>query len=172
MENSEAQGFGIAARYSRMSRGASIRKYLVSTLLSGVLVVATIYLAMVLLLRALDSLMGVMKPVAELLPLPEWMPTGELLSLFVLLLVCFVFGILIGTSIGQSVRQSFEQFLLNKLPAYSTIRSFTERVLGESEDKKWKPALAEIEEALVPAFIVEELDDGLVTIFVPAVPTP
>jgi uncharacterized membrane protein len=36
----------------------------------------------------------------------------------------------------------------------------------------WKPALAEIEEALVPAFIIEELDDGRFTVFVPAAPTP
>jgi uncharacterized membrane protein len=35
-----------------------------------------------------------------------------------------------------------------------------------------RPALAEIEESLVPAFIIEELDDGRFTIFVPSVPTP
>jgi uncharacterized membrane protein len=32
--------------------------------------------------------------------------------------------------------------------------------------------MAEIEEALVPAFIIEELDDGSFTVFVPSVPTP
>jgi uncharacterized membrane protein len=36
----------------------------------------------------------------------------------------------------------------------------------------WKPVLAEIEDALVSAFIVEELDDGRLTVFVPSVPTP
>jgi uncharacterized membrane protein len=35
-----------------------------------------------------------------------------------------------------------------------------------------KLALAEIEESLVPAFIIEELDDGRFTVFVPSVPTP
>jgi uncharacterized membrane protein len=43
---------------------------------------------------------------------------------------------------------------------------------GEDQDKAWKPALAEIEEALVPAFIIEELEDGRFTVFVPSVPTP
>jgi hypothetical protein len=33
-------------------------------------------------------------------------------------------------------------------------------------------ALVEIEDALVPAFIVEEHDDGAYTVFVPSVPTP
>jgi hypothetical protein len=43
---------------------------------------------------------------------------------------------------------------------------------GRSQESTWKPALVEIEEALVPAFIVEELEDGRFTIFVPSVPTP
>jgi hypothetical protein len=33
-------------------------------------------------------------------------------------------------------------------------------------------ALVEIEDALVPAFIIEELDDGSCTVFVPSAPTP
>ncbi len=43
---------------------------------------------------------------------------------------------------------------------------------GDSRETAWKPALAEIEDALVPAFIVEELGDGRFTVFVPSVPTP
>jgi len=34
------------------------------------------------------------------------------------------------------------------------------------------PALVEIEEALAPAFVIETLDDGRLTVFVPSVPTP
>ena len=43
---------------------------------------------------------------------------------------------------------------------------------GESQENAWQPALVEIEEALVPAFIIEELEDGRFTVFVPSVPTP
>lgn len=35
-----------------------------------------------------------------------------------------------------------------------------------------EPCLAEIEEALVPAFIVETLENGQYTVFVPSAPTP
>ena len=52
------------------------------------------------------------------------------------------------------------------------LRSLTQRLAGEGEEETWQPALAEIEDALVPAFIIEELDDGRYTIFVPSVPTP
>jgi uncharacterized membrane protein len=45
-------------------------------------------------------------------------------------------------------------------------------VAGEGRENEWKPALAQIEDALVPAFIVEEFEDGRYTVFVPSVPTP
>ena len=51
-------------------------------------------------------------------------------------------------------------------------RSMTRQLTGAARESAWKPALAEIEEALVPAFIVEELDDGRFTVFIPSVPTP
>src|SRR6476660_1494967 len=58
------------------------------------------------------------------------------------------------------------------MPAYSLIRSLTQRLAGEDRETSWKPALAEVEEALVPAFIIEELGDGRFTVFVPSIPTP
>jgi uncharacterized membrane protein len=92
-----------------------------------------------------------------------------------LLLVLFAFflvGILVRTRIGQSTVQSIEKHVLERLPAYTSIRTLTQRLVGENYDNSWKPALAEIEDALVPAFIIEELEDGRLTIFVPSVPTP
>jgi uncharacterized membrane protein len=47
----------------------------------------------------------------------------------------------------------------------------TRQLAGQGEENAWQPALAEIENALVPAFIVEKLDDGRFTVFVPSVPT-
>jgi uncharacterized membrane protein len=43
---------------------------------------------------------------------------------------------------------------------------------GEANDDAWQPALVEIEDALVPGFIIEQHDDGRLTVFVPSVPTP
>jgi hypothetical protein len=40
------------------------------------------------------------------------------------------------------------------------------------ESEKFAPALVEIEDALVPAFVVEEHTDGRYTVFVPSAPTP
>jgi hypothetical protein len=52
------------------------------------------------------------------------------------------------------------------------IRSLTHQVAGQSRENTWKAALVEIEEALVPAFIIEEHEDGRYTGFVPSISTP
>src|SRR6185295_15595206 len=39
-------------------------------------------------------------------------------------------------------------------------------------ESSWTAALIEIEDALVPGFIIEEFEDGRYTVFVPSIPTP
>jgi uncharacterized membrane protein len=138
-----------------------------STLGAGLLVVAPIYLAVLLLLKIMKSLAFVVHPIARLLP--EWLPAERLLSLLLVLLVCLIVGFLVRSRAGQAM---LEHSVFEKLPGYTLFRSLTLRIAGKADNVAWKPALAEIEEALVPAFIIEELADGRYTVFVPSVPTP
>ncbi len=145
-------------------------EFVVSRLITGLLVVAPIYLAVLLLLKAAKSLLSIMQPIAALLP--ESVPAEELLSLLMILLFCFLIGLGMKTSKGRATWERMENSLFQKLPGYALFRSLTQQLSGKTEDKTWKPALAEIEDALCPAFIIEELDNGSFTVFVPSVPTP
>jgi hypothetical protein len=55
---------------------------------------------------------------------------------------------------------------------HTLLRGLAGRVTGQADEPSFAPALAEIEEALVPALIVEKLEDGSYTVLVPSVPTP
>jgi hypothetical protein len=57
-------------------------------------------------------------------------------------------------------------------PATPLLRGLAGRVAGQADEPNFAAALAEIEEALVPALIVEKLEDGSYTVLVPSVPTP
>jgi uncharacterized membrane protein len=145
-------------------------EYVVSALVGGLLVVVPIYLAALLLLKAAQSVVGLVRPVAMLLP--EWFPAEDVLALLVVLMVCFSIGVAVRSRPGRRIWERIEKSLFERLPGYALIRSFTQQLAGRSQENVWKPALAEIEEALVPAFIIEEFDDGRFTVFVPWVPTP
>jgi uncharacterized membrane protein len=118
----------------------------------------------------MQSVVVFVKPFATLLP--EWFPAEHALSLLLVLIVCFLIGVAIRTPAGRALRERIEKSLFERIPGYALFRSLTQRLAGRDEENVWKPALAEIEDALVPAFIIEELEDGRFTVFVPSVPTP
>jgi uncharacterized membrane protein len=145
-------------------------EFVVSALVAGLLLVVPLYLAVLLLLKATQSVVGLVKPFAMLLP--DWFPAEHVLSLLLVLIVCFLVGVAVRTPTGRAIRERIEKTLFERLPGYALLRSLTQRLAGQGEENVWKPALVEIEDALVPAFIIEELEDGRFTIFVPSVPTP
>jgi uncharacterized membrane protein len=146
------------------------RKFLVNTLVGGLLIVLPIYLTVLVLLKGMRSVVALVRPLAMLLP--AWLPAENLLSLALVLVVCFLIGLAVRTRVGRILRQWMDRAVFERLPGYGLFRSLTQRLAGEGRENVWKPALVEIEEALVPAFIIEEVGDDRFTVFVPSVPTP
>lgn len=146
------------------------RSFLMKALVSGLITVVPVYLAILLLLKAMGSVVGLVRPVARLLP--DWLPAENGLALLLLLVICFVVGVAVRTDSGRAARERLERSLFSKLPGFALLRSLTQQLTGQSQEKAWQPALVELEDALVPGFIIEELEDGRLTVFVPSVPTP
>jgi uncharacterized membrane protein len=147
-----------------------VREFIVTSLTGGLLIILPIYLSVLLLLKAMKAVGGLVRPVAALLP--KWVPAENVLSFLLVLVVCFLVGAAARTPAGRAVRQRLERSLFEKIPFYALFRSLTQQLAGSNDDHVWEPALAEIEEALVPAFIIEEFEDGRFTVFVPSAPTP
>jgi uncharacterized membrane protein len=147
-----------------------IRKHMLSALVKGFIAIVPVYLAILLLLKAMGSVAGLVKPLASLLP--DWLPAVNLMALLFVLIICLVVGMIIQTPFGRSIRERIERSLFERIPGYALLRSLTQQLTGESRENIWKPALVEIEEALVPAFIIEDFGDGRYAVFVPSVPTP
>jgi uncharacterized membrane protein len=147
-----------------------VREFVVSSLVGGLVIVVPLYLSVLLILKAMQAVAGVVRPIAKLLP--EWFPGEQFLSLLLVLIVCFLIGVAVRTPAGQAARERIEKSLFQRIPGYALFRSLTQQLARSPEERVWKPALAEIEEALVPAFIIEEFEDGRFTVFVPSAPTP
>jgi uncharacterized membrane protein len=145
-------------------------RFAARALLSGFLIVVPIYLAVLLLLKGMQSVARLVQPFTLLLP--DWLPAERLLSLLLVLIMCFLIGVAAGTRTGRVIRERIEKKFFERIPGYAVMRSLTQQLAGDSRDNAWKPALAEIEDALVPAFIIEEFGDGRYTVFVPSIPTP
>ncbi len=145
-------------------------QFILSSLIGGLLILTPVYLSALLILKAMEAVAGVVRPIAKLLP--EGFPSERILSLLLLLLICFLIGAAVRTGVGRAARERIEKSLFERIPGYALFRSLTQQIAGNRDEHVWKPALAEIEEALVPAFIIEEFADGRFTVFVPSAPAP
>jgi uncharacterized membrane protein len=146
------------------------REFVTSTVVGGVFIVVPVYLAILLLLKGMQSAAKLVRPFAALVP--DWLPAERLFSLLLVLVVCFGVGLAVRTRGGRALRERLERVFFERLPGYGLLRSLTQRLAGDGEENAWQPALIEIEDALVPGFIIEEVSDGRFTVFVPSVPTP
>ena len=146
------------------------REFVTSTVIGGLFIVVPVYLAILLLLKGMKSAASLVRPIAALLP--DWLPAEGVISLLLVLVVCFIVGAAVRTRAGQILRERVEKAFFERLPGYGLLRSLTQRLANDGDETAWKPALVELEDALVPAFIIEELVDGRLTVFVPSVPTP
>ena len=148
----------------------AIAEFTKTTLIGGVLVVIPIYLSILLLLKAVAGVAGLVSPITE--GLPTTLPFRELVAVLILIASCFVCGIALRTGPGLRAKNALERSLLEKIPGYALIRGLAGRIVGKQDEQTFSVVLAEIEEALVPAFLVEDCDDEHCVIFVPSVPTP
>ena len=141
-----------------------------TTLIGGLLVVLPIYLSVLLLAKTLGGLLALLSPVTAAIPVDARF--RQLFAILFVLAVCLVVGLLVRTTLGLRAKDAFERSVLEKIPGYTMVRGLANRLSGDETEDAFRPALVELEDALSPAFIIEELEDGRYTVLVPSVPTP
>jgi len=141
-----------------------------TTLIGGLLVVLPIYLSILLLAKTLLAIVALLSPVTA--AIPAGAQFRQVIAILIVLAVCFVAGIAVRTGPGLRAKNALERSVLERIPGYALVRGLTERISGDEGEGAFRPALAEVEGGLAPAFIIEELDDGRYTVLVPSVPTP
>ena len=147
-----------------------VGEFIRTTLLGGVLVILPVVVTFALLARLLKAVAAILRPIVE--GLTADLPLPEIAAALVIILVCFLAGVIVRTGPGRRLKEALDRRFLERIPGYTMIRGLAGRITGQGEGETFAAALVEIEEALVPAFVVEHHPDGRYTVFVPSVPTP
>lgn len=148
----------------------AIAEFTKTTLIGGFLIILPIYVSLILIAKALQGLLAAMRPITAVVP--AYVQFREIIAALVIIAICFIAGLIVRTGPGLRAKNAFEGAVLERLPGYTLLRGLAGRFTGRGDEPTFAPALVEIEEALVPALIVERLDDGSFTVLVPSVPTP
>jgi uncharacterized membrane protein len=149
----------------------TFREFFRTTVVGGLLVLAPLYLIVLLLLKALAGALALLDPILGALPAVAILRIP--LAVGIMVGACFLAGLVIRTGPGARIIAAIQHQLLEKIPGYTMLRSLVARISG-SEDgaSTLAAALVEIEDALVPALVVEKLPGDEYVVMVPSVPTP
>src|SRR5689334_21226211 len=147
-----------------------LAEFVKTALIGGLLVILPVYVSIILIAKAVQGVLAAMKPITAVVPAS--VQFREIVAVLVIVAVCFVAGLIVRTGPGLRAKNAFEAAVLERLPGYTLLRGLAGRFTGRGDEPTFAPALVDIEEALVPALIIEKLDDGSFTVLVPSVPTP
>jgi uncharacterized membrane protein len=151
--------------------------FLKTTIVGGVLFLLPLAVVLMVLGYALGLASKVAQPISDRLDLQQW---GDLagvglvtiLSALVLVLVSFAAGIVARTYSGERITPWFESSLLGRLPQYQMLKSMTEGLAQLENARGIKPALISIEGGWQMGYLLEPLENGWSSVFLPQAPTP
>ncbi len=153
----------------------NILDFLKTTIIGGLFVLLPIILLYLALSETLGVLVLLATPIADLI-FPGRFEETEfpvLVALVLLVLISFILGLMMLSDIGRRFGNWLERIMLGKVPGYNAIKSLTTGFTGSQENSSFRPALlksADGEKEFV--YIIEEQDDGDLTVMVPWSPTP
>jgi uncharacterized membrane protein len=153
-----------------------VLEFVRTTVVGGFLVVLPIVLLVLVLMETVDLVGAMTEPIAEALPVDEFggVEVAMLLAFLIIILLCFVTGLIAGTQIGSSVSLFFERTFLDRVPGYKLIRGLTQSYARVTEQSQFAVAAVDLygDGTRVLGFIVDEVEGGDFAIFVPGAPTP
>jgi uncharacterized membrane protein len=152
----------------------SLLRFFRTTLAGGILFLLPLILIAVLIGKAVGIAHKVVGPLAEQLPVKSLfgLETPKLLAVFLLVLFCFLAGVMARVALAQKAVSWLESAVLCHLPGYEFVKGMSRNLLATEEEQKYQIVLARIEDAWQFAILIEAMDNGHAAIYVPGSPNP
>lgn len=151
-----------------------MRKFLLTTVLGGVLFLIPFVLVVVLLGKGFRIMRTVAGKVDLLLPVDSvvGLPIVDVLAVLFLISCCFIAGLAARSSRGRDLQNRIDDLLLQLVPGYAWIKGMTSSVSNEEFAAGFKPVWIRLDDQYQVGFEVERCEGGLVAVFLPGAPDP
>jgi uncharacterized membrane protein len=148
----------------------SIFQFIRTTLSGGILFLLPIVLILVLFNKAHLIMVKLSAPLSALLPDRILGFDGSrILALVLLLLICFIAGLLIRSPRLKKQIGKLEENLLVHIPGYIMLKSIAADTMGESDENNLKPIIVKDGDCFKIGFLIEE-KNGWSTVFIADAP--
>ena len=148
--------------------------FLRATIIGGVLFLAPLVVLVVVINKAVDFAARVIKPFADRIPdsLGLGPAKAYIAAALLLVLVCFLAGLLARSAMARKSVQMIEGNFLSLLPGYDYLKQAGASVLGASETDVHPVVLARIGNSWRIGVKTETIGENWLAIFIPNSPNP
>lgn len=148
----------------------SVLSFIRTTLTGGVLFLLPVILIVFLLKKAFEFIAPIAAPFSRFLPdMFLGFDGSRLAAILLLVLLCFLGGLLFRSRRVQKWVQSLENNVLSYIPGYFLIKNVAADIVGSRDEHNMKPILVKEEDSYSIGFLVEEVD-GWSTVWLPETP--
>lgn len=151
-----------------------ILRFARTTALGGLVFLLPLIVVLALLAEAFRIVLDVAEPLSRLVPLERigGVAVASLLAVLLLVLLCFLVGLLARTTIARRLRGRLEAKVLAGVPFYAFVKSMFSSAAPADGEEGLKPVLVRFDDYGQIAFEVERLAGGEVVVFLPSAPNP
>jgi uncharacterized membrane protein len=153
-----------------------IKIFLTTTLLGGIVVILPTAVIYIVFRWIFDFITRHIQPLTDLVvrtaKLKEVL-AGSIV-VFIILIICFLVGVLVKTKLGAWIYRNVENRLLKIFPGYSLIKETIAQLVGAKKSPFSSVALVKPfgNDTLAIGFITATHPDGSYTVFLPTAPNP
>lgn len=152
----------------------SIFKIIKATFLGGILFLAPLVVLLVILEKGYGIIQKITLPLAKHLPRIHVLGIAlqELVGIIIIILICFLAGLLAKTAKAKKLVQKLEDGILSFVPGYSFMKNMNENIMGLESKDDLKVILVPTDAGLQFAFLIEEINENKFAVFIPDAPNP
>ena len=147
-----------------------------TALIGGITVILPVALLVIIFKWLLKIVTNIIQPFTNIITATAH--TQELIAdiivIIILLLTCFIVGLVVKTKIGKFIHHSLEDNTLKFAPGYNMIKETIMQFLGKSKPPFSDVCLVQLFEnsTMCTGFVTDTHEDGSYTVFVPTGPNP
>jgi uncharacterized membrane protein len=151
-----------------------MKESLAAKALRGFFVLLPFLIAYLMIGQLVDMLLALTQPLIDVMPGVIFETEGwrRVVAFAVLIVICVLVAQFAHTRLARAFGSWFERTIMAKFPPYAILKSLSARLSGEDDDKLQPALLTVAPDTQMLVAIVEELEDGKMTVFVPMAPTP
>lgn len=146
-----------------------------ATVIGGLLFLVPVAMVIVVLGKVAGVMRMAAQPFDDVVPVDSVLGVvlANVIAIAVIVVICFVAGLIAMNRIGQRMTETVENGLLAAVPAYTFVKGFTDSVAETDEmSATFVPILVRFDDHSMLAFETERTADGTVVVYLPGAPNP